>query len=108
MASSPLEVQFQNRFRVVSGGQWAIIVSSTSRSWGGVFSVSILALTVVDGVVLLVVVGAGVVVLLLLLLVDCVVEGGGGLRGSGVAERSRSQGGMAWLVVDWASTESQV
>ena len=112
MARSPLEVQFQNKFRVVSGAQWLIIVSSTSRpspppttTFDSVFSVSVLTLTVVDGVVV-VVLGVGVVVLLLVVVVS-VVEGGI-LLGSGVAERSSSQGGMAWLVVDWARTESQV
>ena len=111
MASSPLEVQFQNKFLVVSGLQWLIIVSSTSRpaspparlgSASSVFSV--LALTVVEGVVVVVV---GVVVLLVVVVILAVVEGGS-LLGSGVAERSSSQGGLGLGVVVEAGSLTHV
>ena len=109
MANSEEEVQFQNRFLVVTGGQWLIRVSSTRRSaslspatllicW----LMSSLALsrwvsaTVVDFMVTVmgVVVVVGVVVVAVVVVVVTVVVDGT-LRGAGVAERSSSQGGMA-------------
>ena len=49
----------------------------------------------------------GVVVVAVVVVVDCVVVEGTAL-GAGVADRSRSQGGMAWLVVDCTISAWQV
>ena len=54
-----------------------------------------------------VVVVDGVVVVAVVVVVDCVVVEGTAL-GAGVADRSRSQGGMAWLVVDCTISAWQV
>ena len=55
----------------------------------------------VEGVVVVVVVTVVVVVAVVCLLAGC-------LLGCGVADRSSSHGGMAWLVVDWEMRGSQV
>ena len=58
----------------------------------------IIALTVVEARV--VVVDCVVVVTVVVVVDLVVVVVGTTLRGAGVADRSRSQGGMAWMVVD--------
>ena len=109
MASSEAVVQFQNRFLVVTGGQWLIRVSSTRRSASLSPATSLMcsltsstalsrrvSATVVDFMVTVmgvVVVEGVVVVAVVVVVVTVVVEGT--LRGAGVAERSSSQGGMA-------------